>query len=568
MSKEDALSLNVPQIQLGERQNAEESHSLLSHSRDDHVDNDSRTSILQDEGLTTTPAELSPGPRPPPPKRHSSFKVNGGPRTPNRVRFADVLSEHSASPELTPDANGGPIEPFEYDEEDYLGNGHTDGQTPLLRSVLGETYTSLPLPESTPKSSLLAAFTNMSNSIIGAGIIGLPYALLNAGLLTGIILLIALTIVVDWTIRLIPINSKLSGRDTFQGTVEHCFGRWGLAAVSAAQWAFAFGGMVAFGVIVGDTIPVVIRGAFPGIEDVSFLWLLGNRTFMIVFVIGGLAKASTLALISMLIIIITVITQGARVSKEMRGDFKGLLFINSGFFQAVGVISFAFVCHHNTLLIYSSLHTPTLNRFATVTHLSTLISLLACLAMGLAGLLTFGSKTQGNVLNNFPMNGNTNNTPSNSTTSAANPLVLIARLCFGLNMLTTLPLECFVCREVMTNFFLSPSSSTITSPPSSPSNPAWKPQLSTHIHFLLTTTLVLSAMALSVLTTDLGAVFELIGATSASMLAYILPPMCWLQLAKSAGWEKRAPAYVCVGFGFAVMISSIVESLVKFVMRG
>lgn len=289
MPKDDALSLTIPKIQIGERQSAEESRSLLSHSGDGHVDNDSRTSILQDEGLTTTPAELSPGTKPAQPKRHSSFKVNGGPRTPNRVRFADVTSEHSASPELTPDANGGPIESFEIDEEDYLGNGHTDGQTPLLRSVLGEPYTRLPLPESTPKSSLLAAFTNMSNSIIGAGIIGLPYALLNAGLLTGIILLVALTIVVDWTIRLIPINAKLSGRDTFQGTVEHCFGRWGLAAVSLAQWAFAFGGMVAFGVIVGDTIPAVVRGAFPRIEDVSFLWLLGNRSFIIVLVIGGVS---------------------------------------------------------------------------------------------------------------------------------------------------------------------------------------------------------------------------------------------------------------------------------------
>lgn len=53
-----------------------------------------------------------------------------------------------------------------------------------------------------------------------------------------------------------------------------------------------------------------------------------------------LAKASTLALISMLIIIITVITQGARVPDDMRGDFAGLMFINSGVFQAVGVISF------------------------------------------------------------------------------------------------------------------------------------------------------------------------------------------------------------------------------------
>jgi hypothetical protein len=53
-----------------------------------------------------------------------------------------------------------------------------------------------------------------------------------------------------------------------------------------------------------------------------------------------LAKASTLALISMLIIVITVLTQGPLVDKELRGGLNGLLFVNSGFFQAVGVISF------------------------------------------------------------------------------------------------------------------------------------------------------------------------------------------------------------------------------------
>lgn len=57
---------------------------------------------------------------------------------------------------------------------------------------------------------------------------------------------------------------------------------------------------------------------------------------------------------------------------------------------------------HNSLLIYGSLKKPTMDRFAKVTHYSTAISLFMCLAMGLAGLLFFGTKTQGNVLNNFP----------------------------------------------------------------------------------------------------------------------------------------------------------------------
>lgn len=42
----------------------------------------------------------------------------------------------------------------------------------------------------------------------------------------------------------------------------------------------------------------------------------------------------------MVIIVITVITQGFRVPAESRGDIRGHLIIDSGFFQAVGVISF------------------------------------------------------------------------------------------------------------------------------------------------------------------------------------------------------------------------------------
>lgn len=177
----------------------------------------------------------------------------------------------------------------------------------------------------------------------------------------------------------------------------------------------AFGGMLAFCIIIGDTIPTVFSAIFPSLADTSFLWLLTDRrAIIILFVLGisfplsmyrdiaKLAKASTLALISMLIIIVTVVTQGFFVPSELRGQLRGSLIINKGITEAIGVISFAFVCHHNSLLIYGSLRKPTLDRFAKVTHYSTGISCVACSILALAGYLTFGDKTDGNVLNNFP----------------------------------------------------------------------------------------------------------------------------------------------------------------------
>ena len=43
-------------------------------------------------------------------------------------------------------------------------------------------------------------------------------------------------------------------------------------------------------------------------------------------------------------ILVTIVTQGARIPEDLRGSLKGSLFVRDGFVQAVGVIAFAFVC--------------------------------------------------------------------------------------------------------------------------------------------------------------------------------------------------------------------------------
>lgn len=81
----------------------------------------------------------------------------------------------------------------------------------------------------------------------------------------------------------------MSGANSFQATMEHCYGKSGLVAISIAQWAFAFGGMVAFCIIVGDTIPHVMASLFPGLENTHFLWLLTDRRAIIVLFILGIS---------------------------------------------------------------------------------------------------------------------------------------------------------------------------------------------------------------------------------------------------------------------------------------
>ncbi|KAK4167346.1 aspartic peptidase domain-containing protein [Cladorrhinum sp. PSN259] len=470
------------------------------------------------------------------------------PRTPNRVRFdlrPTVVHQTSQTRNNTDIYHHDDDDDYDtrtsFDFSSSSSERRGESRAPLLTGI---TAPSVQVAEriqdsdlenlSRPKSSLPSAFMNMANSIIGAGIIGQPYAFKQAGLLTGTILLVVLTVVVDWTIRLIVINSKLSGATSFQGTVEKCFGRSGLIAISVAQWAFAFGGMVAFGVIVGDSIPHVLSAIWPGV-NVDRRVVIGVLTMGVSYPlslyrdIAMLAKASGFALVSMAIIVGTVLVQSWFVEEKDRGEIKGGLAVGEswdGVISAVGVISFAFVCHHNSLLIYGSLERPTMDRFAKVTHYSTGISMFACLGMALAGFLTFGDKTQGNVLNNFP---------------ADNTMVNVARLCFGLNMLTTLPLEAFVCREVMLNYYF----------PGEPFNLA--------LHLIFTSSLVFSAMVLSLLTCDLGTVFDLVGGTSAAAMAYILPPLCYIKLTTKS-WRTYV-AWVVVAFGTMVMVMSMLQAI-------
>ncbi|EJF65063.1 AAAP amino acid permease [Dichomitus squalens] len=394
---------------------------------------------------------------------------------------------------------------------------------------------------------LLDSVANMANSILGAGIIGLPYAVRQAGFFVGLVLLVVLCGVTDWTIRLIVLNAKLSGQNSYIGIMNHCFGSSGRAAVSFFQFAFAFGGMCAFGIIIGDTIPHVIRSVFPNLYRVPVLNLLANRQFVIALCticvsyplslyrdIHKLSRASGLALIGMLIIVTSVLIEGPHVPEELKGNPNARwTFLGDGVFQAIGVISFAFVCHHNSLLIYGSLRTPTLDRFNKVTHISTAISLVACCTLAISAYIVFTDKTQGNILNNFGFN---------------DTLINVARFCFGLNMFTTLPLELFVCREVIEQYFFD------------------REPFHMQRHVFFTTSILCSSMIIALVTCDLGVMLEITGGVSATALAFIFPATCYIKLsAPHEPWYSRSklPAVACASFGVVVLCISLFLALGK-----
>lgn len=273
-----------------------ESQSLLTDTPDGEAD-------LVIHPVPVSPSPISPSAPSPAIAQPAPDGQRRTPRTTNRVRF-DIDDESEGDSRADRHARVSEDSSW-LDDEDYARAHHdrperdgrgammpllTDMEAPSVTLATSEAF--FPeehLESARPRSGMRMAFMNMANSIIGAGIIGQSYALRQSGMMMGIVLLTALTVAVDWTIRLIVVNSKLSGADSFQATMQHCFGRSGLVAISIAQWAFAYGGMIAFCIIVGDTIPHVLTALFPSLRDMAFLWLLTDRRAIIVLFVMGIS---------------------------------------------------------------------------------------------------------------------------------------------------------------------------------------------------------------------------------------------------------------------------------------
>lgn len=96
-------------------------------------------------------------------------------------------------------------------------------------------------------------------------------------------------------------------------------------------------------------------------------------------------------------------------------------------------MAFAFMCHHNTFLVYQSMRNASLEQWEKVTHISVSFALGIALLFGVAGYATFKALSQGDLLENYCWDDD---------------LMNFSRVLFSISILLTFPIECFVSREV------------------------------------------------------------------------------------------------------------------------
>ncbi|XP_067437247.1 sodium-coupled neutral amino acid transporter 4 [Thunnus thynnus] len=127
---------------------------------------------------------------------------------------------------------------------------------------------------------------NLSNAIMGSGILGLSYAMANTGIVLFTILLVAVAILSLYSVHLLLMTAKEGGSLIYEKLGERAFGWPGKMAAFGSIIMQNIGAMSSYLFIVKYELPEVIR-AFLGLEENSGEWYM-NGNYLVVFVSIGI----------------------------------------------------------------------------------------------------------------------------------------------------------------------------------------------------------------------------------------------------------------------------------------
>ncbi|KAK0175562.1 hypothetical protein PV327_009302 [Microctonus hyperodae] len=398
--------------------------------------------------------------------------------------------------------------------------------------------------ESGKFTSLPLASFNFINSIIGSGVIGIPYALHQSGFGLGILLLIIVAILTDYSLILMVRSGHICGEMSYQGLMRASFGRPGFYILTALQFVYPFIAMVSYNIVVGDTVTkVMIR-----VTGISESNVFAQRESVILFAtlcitiplclyrnVARLAKISFLSLVCVGFILLAIFIRMGTMSslvpdKDDSWDFANI----RGVIPSIGIMAFAFMCHHNTFLIYGSIERATQQKWDVVTHWSLFTSFIIAAAFGIAGYVTFTSYVQGDLMENYCWDDD---------------LMNLSRVMFSGTILLTFPIECFVTREVILTAIKGTTETE---------NHDVYISGSDRRYLLITMGIITTAYLISMTEDCLGVVLELNGILAAVPLAYVLPALCYLRLEEgSLLSSKKIPAIALLAAGAFTAIAGL-----------
>ncbi|NWW06790.1 S38A4 protein, partial [Oreocharis arfaki] len=494
--------------------------------------------------------------------------------------------------------------PFASDDAEsqkFLTNGYLDKKK--LEDYDEECHTG--------RTSFGMSSFNLSNAIMGSGILGLSYAMANTGIVLFIVLLLSVAILSLYSVHLLLRISKEGGSLVYEKLGAKAFGWPGKCGVFISVTMQNIGAMSSYLFIIKYELPEVIR-AFMKLEENSGEWYLnGNYLVILVTVViilplsllktlGYLGYTSGFSLTCMVFFVCVVIFKKSQIPcpipvmdrgvenwtttnstvpmhlvtlpneslgsgvifmmDNTAGHFPSLeepkdaspkssveykahsdnsdkcqpkyFVFNSRTAYAIPILAFAFVCHPEVLPIYSELKDRSRKRMQNVSNVSITGMLVMYLLAALFGYLTFYGEVEDELLHTY------------TKVYTFDPLLVSVRLAVLVAVTLTVPLVLFPIRS---------SVSALLFP---------KRPFSWIRHFLIAAVILAFNNLLVIFVPSIRDIFGFIGASSATMLIFILPGAFYLRIVETeplrSAQKIRALIFLIVGIIFMIVSMTLI----------
>ncbi|CAL8468634.1 g8174 [Coccomyxa elongata] len=422
-------------------------------------------------------------------------------------------------------------------------------------------------------SSIPSTVFNLTNTIIGAGIMALPQAVATLGIVLGSLLIFLVYILSHVTIDILARASERTGKWTFSELISSYLGKAGSEILRFFIIINNGGLLITYTIMLGD----VLVGKAPEYNGVvtnltgihsGDVWYL-DRRFVVAMVVviflvpltlqrslKSLAWAGAVGLF--LALGFSSLTVVLVVLAALQGDLTSISWLPNpdltgpdikdkilGVFSTLPVIALAYVCHYNVHPLLRELKAYSHRRWAIVLHWSLGLCTIFYLIIGVGLYLVFQDDTQSDVLLNFsvkslgPLVGD----------AIAEAITYTVWLGYAFNLVVTYPMIQWGLREVLVELFCG--APTVSAVP-------WA--LTTFIILVVT-------YGIAMVVPNIWPVMTITGATAAVAIGWIYPALILAKTEGPGAWARRGAASIVILLGLVTAVVAVWSTLGPYISK-
>mmetsp|Transcript_4755 Transcript_4755/g.7061 ORF Transcript_4755/g.7061 Transcript_4755/m.7061 type:complete len:448 (+) Transcript_4755:155-1498(+) len=379
--------------------------------------------------------------------------------------------------------------------------------------------------ERTVQATVGSSVFNMTNMIIGAGVLALPYAFRAAGVLPALGVCLSVWLASSYSFILLARCAEKLEKYSYKNVALETLGDGAAIFSESVIMLYTIGNLIGRQIILGDLLPPIFQ-AIVGTESFyaqrsMVLWIV-NLTILIPVslspYIDSLKWSSLFGLMCMCYVVCLFVVTFTGNMAIGNIEFQSCKSINPSLLSlmAFPLLVVSFTAHYNTFDMYWELKDRSIERMKYVVSTSTGICLAVYIIVGLSGYLLFMEKTQPNILVNLWTDRN--DFPGIFTATAFLAISVAVSLSY--------PLVCHGARGSVKKLLFT----RVDMEAADGIN-----------HVLITISIIILSLLVGLYIPDIGIIFAFMGSTVGVCFVYVLPGLFYIETCKIVSRRDKFP---------------------------